>query len=505
MRLLPCFTLLLVACPGGLGGGGAPSPQVTLTVQETVIVAPTLPFEVKVTGCDAVTNVEISDRGKSLRGFPITGISELLPAEISFKSGLSAELQLSAKITCEDGRTGESAVVPVRFFPVEESLPAAGLPDSFYAESEGPTVTFVGCAGGVLERRARTGLRVGAMTSAPFPCSNAAIISEPNSTSGKRWLLEPGVGAYAFDSNFRISAIRTGRLHAIAVGPDGDAVLWDSFTVTEAIVRVRASDGALVWPVGTQPDAFLTGNPIIFNNEVYVPIWISPLAATQPTGTVALEILNYNTGVPRRRNDLMVISYPFLDPPPVPATAFNSAGTSFYVPAFETGTSTVFACTPTTAPCVGTAQWTRNLGGTVKLVVPYAGDTRLAAVTPTGTYFLDAMTGQILSPQVAPPGGGMTSRSVLPGRGFASSTQHPEASCGATPCEDIYLFNGPATGGALEVIAFDSPTRGPVFRLQIPNGTVTGAVDDGGELWLRVGDKRVRPMSLSQYRTLAGN
>jgi hypothetical protein len=151
--------------------------------------------------------------------------------------------------------------------------------------------------------------------------------------------------------------------------------------------------------------------------------------------------------------------------------------------------------------------------GAIGLVSPFAAGNRVVAAAPQNTWFLDALTGRPLNPAATAlsPTGALVVNSVLEGKGIPASAANPQASCGATACQDFYVFHGPPqtpsipTQLPLEVVALDNPARDPVFRLEVPSGSLTGAIDDGGALWLRIGPKLVRPFSLSQYRKLRGN
>ncbi len=528
MRSLLLVPLLAAAaCGGKTDPPPTPTPpRVELTLPESVVIGSKVDFTVSVTGCEQVSDLEILDHGGLLRKIPYSATptaSEVLASDFNFSAGLAAELVLTAKATCNDGRKGESQAAPARFLPAAEviSLPNDEyvVPELFYAEGQGPGVSFVGCSGvtggtPTLIRVDRAGKVLRTMTGAPFPCSLRAIITDKNPTSGKRWLLEPDVGAYAFDSTLKVTAFRMGKLFAIGVGPEGDALLWDREANFEALHRVRHNDSGEGWATGFQPQGILTGNPIVKGTTALLPIWISLIGSNM--GTVALEVVDYATAARLGRYELKTISYGFLDKPQIPPTAFSPGGDWVYIP--EQGsqtTSIISSCATNAQPCATSAQqWVSPaLVGTVQLVSSFAGGKRLVAASPQFTWFLDAMTGRPLNPNATAlsPVGALVVNSVLEGKGNAASAANPEASCGATPCQDFYVFHAaPQTPSVptqlpLEVVAMDNPARDPVFRLELASGSVTGAIDDGGALWLRVGPKLVRPFPLSEYRKLRGN
>jgi hypothetical protein len=74
------------------------------------------------------------------------------------------------------------------------------------------------------------------------------------------------------------------------------------------------------------------------------------------------------------------------------------------------------------------------------------------------------------------------------------------------PGSAFYLFTSPVssfdgkTPFPMEIIATDAAEKGELYRYQVPGGSLSGALDDSGALWLRVGRKLVKPLALEQYR-----
>ncbi len=504
-----------------------PPPKVVLTLREAVVIGSKIDLDVAVTGCDTVESVDFLERGELLRKISYgqtPTASSVAATDFSFRGRtLAAEVLLTARATCDDGRVGESAPAPARFLPVAEVISLPGdtyvVPELFIAEGQGQSVTFLGCSGvtggsPTLIRVDRAGRVVRTMEGAPFPCSLRSIISERHPVTGKRWLLEPDVGAYAFDTGLHVTAFRTGKLSALGVGPEGDALLWDRSVSFEALHRIRHSDNGEGWLTGFQPQGLLTGNPIVKDGYVLLPIWISQIGSN--TGTLAIELVDYVTTQRKGRYDLMEITYPFLDLPNIPSTSFSADGNWIYVPTQPANNhSLVTSCSTAAQPCATDArQWVSpTLVGAVSLVTPFAAGRHVAAVAAQNTWFLDAANGRAVNPgavSLTPPGA-LVANSVLEGKGVSAKAANPEASCGAAPCQDFYLFNGPAANAAtlptplpLEIVALDAPSRDPVFRFELASGNLTAAVDDGGALWLRVGPKLIRPFSLSEYRKMRG-
>ena len=507
------------------GGKGSPPPppsppQVSLTVASSSIVDTQIGYTLQVTGCDAVSSVQILDKGTvvataTYAGNPTQGA--LAASQVPFATdGIAASLSLTAKAVCADGRSNVSQAVAVTFFPVSQVIRNAGgtqvVPDQFYAEGSGAGVTFVGCSGQpngstALVRVDATGAVVAANTGLPFPCSNSTWFTDKNPAdpNGTRWMVAPGVGIMAFGPSLQTEGFLLGAYSALAQGPDGDAVAWISQGGSPSnpqLTRVHYTNGQVLWAY--QPEGLLTGNPAITSGgAVIVPEFVNQLGMNQ--GTVTLDLLNYNyqttpgcTTIPclaalSAQYALTIISYGFLGTqPPIP-TGFSANGTTVYF-AYQTPSaqSNVIACSTTPAGsggCTGLDQrWTSpSLGGVVNSALPFSNGTRIAAVAAQRGWFLDASLGTVVNAGglAITPTGSLITTGVSFGQG-----------------SDVYLLNGSGAALPTEIVAIDDPARGEVFRYDMPSGTLTVAVDDSGQPWMRVGNDLVKTWPLSQYRSV---
>lgn len=493
-------------------------PQVFIVAPESVVAAPTLKLKVNVVGCEAVSDFGMFQETTRVRSVTYTGNpTEVVLQPPDFNTyynrlGIAIGLTLSAKVTCDDGRTNTSQPLGVRYFPVASTLErtdAAALPDAFVAEGGvGNTpVTFVGCigtqTGTALVRVNLAGDVIGANVTLPFPCSYASQITEKNVASGHRWLLEPGRGVFAFDANLNINSIAPGEYTVLGVAPDGDAVVWNpkAIQTNDSLFRLSPTGGAFpanrAW--GAQTVGIVNASPVVDGlGTVYVSSWAGTLGALQ--GSVVVQRFNYATGqLINPTYSLVTFEYGDLDSPVIPNGAFNSSGTVIYFP-YQTGSrsqSKVMACATTAPDCQGASlRWVSPLLDAVGLfAVPYSQGTLIAVVADQKTYFLTESNGQVVSFEGKPltADGALFAHSVQPGLG-----------------KDFYVLNGPSRGYPIEIIAVDAPDRGELWRYQLASGGETPqsalylAVDDSGQAWVRSGLKQVKPFSLAQYRDTKG-
>ncbi|HZN96093.1 MAG TPA: hypothetical protein VFB81_25430, partial [Myxococcales bacterium] len=126
--------------------------------------------------------------------------------------------------------------------------------------------------------------------------------------------------------------------------------------------------------------------------------------------------------------------------------------------------------------------------GIIAVAYPYAKYSRIAAVTSTATYFINADTGQTVgSPTngVVTAGGQMVTLAFQLGAG-----------------REFFQLNGPNLYGAepQEIVGMESAEAGELYRYAMPSGGLTAAVDDAGEVWFRLATRIVRPYPLNEYR-----
>ncbi len=514
---------LLCACPPDKTPPPPPTPpQVFLTNPNGTsnIYSPTLKVKVAVSGCQSVKQIQILQAGNFIQAvdapkkLPVT--VELLPS--AFNSyynmvGIAAHLNLSAKAVCDDDRSNTSTGLGLQWLPVASVLtPMAGaittLPDAFVAEGgvSQPT-TFVGCIGtstGLAVARVDTsGQVIGANTSLPLSCSAISTITDLNPASGLRWMMEPGVGAFAFDESMNINGYFTASLVQIGVGPEGDALVYSNMALGGAsLFRVAGVGGANNFVWSNSAGGLLLTSPVINtgSGEAYVLTWVYALGTN--SAAIQVERYNWTNGAGVGTNLLGTQNYGSLNTPVLPGAAFNKNGTVVYFAVMAISpagaiTSQVVACSSLTPGCSppGGAQWASPmLDSTITAVVPYANDKVIAAIAPDRVYFLDGNTGALISYNSEPliATGGLSVLMVQPGNG-----------------RDFYMLNGPTGGYPTEVVAVDDPASGELWRFTIEGGQspqqgITMAVDASGQPWLRVGTDQVKPLGLADYRNVRG-
>jgi hypothetical protein len=138
-----------------------------------------------------------------------------------------------------------------------------------------------------------------------------------------------------------------------------------------------------------------------------------------------------------------------------------------------------------------------TLDGLVRFLIPFAAGTKIAAISENMIWFLEESSmptaGQVLNPSGVP--------TAAAGTQLISGAQ---AGLGS----DFYLFTG--TPFATEIIGFDTPSNGEVFRYSLGGGgdtaqnAITMAIDDTGFPWLRIGVNQVKPLPLTEYRNARG-
>jgi hypothetical protein len=510
---------------GGTGGGaGLDPPRVFLIAPDSNPIGVSLKIQANVTGCAKIRQIQILNDKQFLVAVdepPKVPVDIDLPRgtfdKLYNSLGIAVKLTLVAKGVCDDGRTNVSTPIGVNFFPVlSVTEPAMGnataLPDVFVAEGgAGSTpTTFVGCVGtesGTGMARFDTGGAViSANTTLPFPCSYNSVISEKNKASGYRWLLEPGIGVFSFDSStgaaLNIKAFKKNNFTQLGVGPDGDAIVWDSrVTLGLSMARLSKSGGAdenPVWSAG--PTGIMASTPVVSQGEVYVVMWKGSLGVF--SGTMSLQKFSYADGSFIAEHELAVIEYGEFNVPVIPAATLSADGQlTFFAFQNNGGTrqsSGVVACASNSSSGCSAgsgAKWVSPmLDAVVVAAVPFSNGNLIAAIAGKKTFFLSAADGHVVNVFNAPitPDGSLVTLSAQPGNGT-----------------DFYLMNGASTGYPTEIIAVDNPLSGELWRVQIEGGgsplsAMNLAIDEANNAWLRVGPNMVRPLTLGDYRKVKG-
>ncbi len=446
-------------------------------------------------------------------------------------AGLALPLSLTAKVVCDDGdgRFNTSQPVGVKFLPVETVVTAAGgapaLPDTFVTEGglNGTPVTFLGCISTgttlALARVNTAGEVIAYNDKLPFNCTASSTITERSRSQQARWLWEPKVGAFAFESksgdphDLDIISIIDAKVQQLGQATDGDAlIIADTASATQVLrakMRPPAATPAdnVVWmhDIGGTANAA----PVIDTGGdwAWFSMWQLALSNVE-ANTIAVRV-KWTTGVELDNRVMIHQTYAGgIDQPIQPNGAFNTQGSLFFIPLMALDSQTqqfqtaVFACATNTAGCQNAARrWTSAFfAGELTTVMPYGGSANALVVAgPLSTYFLDANSGAVKNRGGTPitPSGSLVTIGLQSGSGV-----------------EQYVFNGPqgfngAPSFPTEIVAVDKAESGELWRLEWGGGdtalgSMTLSVDESGQAWLRQGLKAVKMLPLVQYRALRG-
>lgn len=529
------LALALCGCPPDTPPPPPPPnpPQVFLTVNENNVIGGEVRGRVNVSGCKTVAQVQLLQQGSFLADVNYTRS----PTEFSLPPGLfsalysqlgiAASLNLRAKALCDDGRENTSQPVGVRFFPVASRVSgpngAQMVPDFFIAEGgigSTPT-TFLGCVGtqqgGSAIARVDTQGNILTFNAAlPFGCGPNTQITERSLVTGMRWVLEPMVGAYAIDPSLNThKVVRSQMAKRIGVGRLGAAVIWldESGTMNKIRYARPDVDESNDWVAPFT--GIMNATPVI-DDGAGQAVWVSSfqfmieqgarrgnLVAQKHdlrNGALLNGIINGAPPVIVQQN------YNEFNEPIMPEATFNADGSIYYVPLLSISggaiNTTVLACSTAGGLCDGGAirRWTSpTVAGVLRAVVPFSAGAYLAALGPYQVYFLNAQLGTIanLGEEPLRPEGSLVVLGGLPG-----------------VTTDFYLASGPFLGDGVpswptEFLATDKPESGELWRMESGSGESPTsanwiAVDEGGQVWMRVGFDLVKPLTNTEYRSARG-
>jgi hypothetical protein len=484
-----------------------PPPLVTITVPEGNVVGTLVKLSVTVNGCDTVQSVQLFDHGEALRALPPntgTTLVELQKNEIPYKRGISANLSLTAKAVCSDGRQSESQPVAATFFPVASVLEGGPgvqvVPDYFIADGSGSSVTFIGCGnldtGIPMLYRVDANGEVKQQLQLPFVCNANTTITEKQPSTGLRWVWTADAGVIAINDAFQIvsSPVPQMRLVSLTVDPEGQALVLNTSGVFMRLKKDAGIGGNLkLWEYSPSVNASLIGTPIFRPELGYVLMPMFAPNAGDDQGAVTIHTLNYRTGPTSQGEPVSrpVVKYVYSDGTP-PAASISADGQTMYLAFAAAGGRTIVVSCPTNGTLceLGNGQrWqSEAIQGRVVLMLPYAGTSRIAAIAHQHIWFMNPSTGAVLNKggtAISPTG----SLNVL------------QVQQGVGTREDFYLLNGsPGSLQSSEIVAVDRAENGEVFRYQVPGGDLTAAVDTSGQLWMRVNQKLVKALPLTDYR-----
>jgi hypothetical protein len=530
-RLLLGAALLLAGCSSVSNGDGGTTklpPQVFLTVDETNVIGNSVTGKVNTAGCKNVTQVQMLQAGSFLadlnyQGSPTSfSLPSALFAPLYNQLGIAAELTLSAKIVCDDGRTNTSQPVGVSFFPVASHLSTGNqlVPDSFTAGGglSGTPVSLVGCVGtkqGVALASFDTSGSGGAVLqndSLDFACTSNLVISARSKANGIRWMMEPGVGAVAVDDTLTIKKSVTGKFTRLGVSSTGTAILWEDALTKTILHKVEpVADVSNDW-VNDTLIGVMNSDPVVDvgNRLIWATMWQFDLGS-QKADIVAYE-LNLDSGLAVNLLSggappvLISQQYPMtlVDSPIMPQGTFSADGKLFYVPLLSQDNTTVvhttvIACATAGTCTKSTRRWTsQTFDGVVNTVLPFSAGNYIAAIGPYQVWFLKEQDGTIanLGEAAIRPSGNLQVLGVQPGVNA-----------------EMYILNGPVAAGTatwpIEAVAVDKPESGELWRFGWGSGAsantgITLGVDESGQSWFRVGPDLVKPLPLAEYRQARG-
>jgi hypothetical protein len=506
-------------CVSGVCSGepGFDTPHVFIGVSDSNVIDTQFEARVSVEGCEKVAEVRILQDDRPLPATPseADALVRSLTAD-HFQSfwptlGFSSQPQLTLKgqVRCADGRSGTSSATNVSFLPVQGRVHLgpegeSAVADFFVAQGgkgDDPavpmrqaTATFLGCVGGPDDRAlAITGADGQLVRAAapPMACDAETRFSEP-SAEGIRWIVQPGLGAYAIDTNLvAFGAVITKLGPYLAVSPSGSVIVWKDVLLESSLLKLDAlPSDAGVWSAdfpGT-----MCADPVIDEARDLVVTGSWQLSPATPEGDITVLKYRLSNGeminAPHGTVIVRLVNSNTIDTLKTPAVAFSPAGDMLYAGIITvSGDSSIVRACPTTVECL-MPKWERRLPGTVTSVLPFAKGTLLAVAGPKRAWFLDSTSGAVLNPDGKPiePSGALQFCALLPG---PERDLYLLASLGGEPC--------PAKSIPREVVAVDEPENGELYRFGFGSGNsptsgVFVGVDEGGQVWFRVGQDLVK-------------
>lgn len=524
-------------------GSGSPSkpplkdpPNVFLLVPNSNVIGTELDVQITVEGCDKVSSASIqSDDGAiakpvtydvaSGNGVPVAiGMSD-----VAHWKTIAGHFNLTATATCDDGRKSTSQAQPATFFPVAQVFSKADgsyvVPTAFYAEGSGASATFVGCGvDGTFPAIVRVDTTGTVLAKFDLPdamdCNFFSSFTDPVTVAGKtiRWFITPALpgenhaGAVAFDATtLELTGIALDDSLAlipalyIGVDSDGDAVVLKNDTTHTgdwifkiSHTNLTDTNKGTLWTVGNLDPRTPQGNPVISAGTVWIPVR-EDTAGPSSSSSFEVEKRDYTNGALLNTNGTpqILLTEGYVDVAPNIPVTISQDGTIAYLPydTFNggqwTGYFAVQACATLTGnelteSCTSARFSNPALFGDGLAAVPFGpGYSYVAAVSTQFTYFLNNTNGQPIGSTLSPTGALVTTQ-IQPGKD-----------------QDFYILNGPGVGQwPLEVTGVDSPSTGELFRYSILADSLSIAIDDAKQPWLRISNKLVQLLPNSQYRSM---
>jgi hypothetical protein len=486
-------------------------PQVSVVVDQPNTVGKSLKLFITTTGCDEVQRLELLDNNELLKqvtyGATPTPV-ELATSDLRYTRGLAANLSLTARVTCADGRTNVSQAQSATYFPVEEVVEPINsttpvVPDYFVVDGSGANASFIGCtkegSRSFLYKVSKSNPANRQSIEMDFPCDATTIITDRKpAVTGWRWLWTRGQGGFAIDSSFKITATITLAVKNLTVAPDGKAFIYDEVSLQLRNPEITATKPQIQWSLAVGDPKGLTSlilaDPYVRpDGRVVIPFYDDSIDLTY----IRVGTVRYSDGLDLKMYDVDTVT-PIQRPP----VAFDPTGKVLYMATQGAASANVRACDfegGLCRPSTGKRLWiSAELPGYMAALVPYNNGTRLAAIGSNRFWFLEARDGQSNEGQAVnkdqlplTANGTLVARFAQPGKGSA-----------------FYMFTSAAATDdkpdpyPVEIIATDEAEKGELFRYRVPGGSLYGAIDDSEALWLRVGSRLVKPFTPPEYRAM---
>ena len=560
-RAWVAFALLLLAC----GGKKAQPPpeiphSVFLVATENNFVGDAVRLNVSLHGCDEVLQAQVLHEDTPVADFrfennaaeltlPYTAFAPLYP-----ELGIVAYLNLRARVKCDNGLVSESTPVGVSLFPAKsanERKDGITLMGNFFAiggAGNAPT-TFLGCAenystsqGPFLEHFDMYGKALGKIwvhtipSKPPIQCNASTQISPL--TQGHRWAYT--AGNYANGLTCSLFAFRDNPLalvpnayfttgsgescNGFSVDAEGNAFVVIVGDMGFGPARISAN-GEVSWAWVTSPPALELANfptpPVRVGDHLLLPTW---KAAGFAPDEGTLEVIQFDISNKSSGKTLRTLCGTDSSPDPFnpvtrpcpsllpfrptadsvnvgPATALSKNGKRLYVAwrnPFNKFFVDVYSLEEFTNPLPPKVAFWGPLDNTIT-TLSLSGDERFLVVsTPKTAYFLSTTPSSDGSLQTlyAQP---------LTVSGTPIIYEHLHGPAGK---DNLILLAAPPGRWPLEAIAVDKPESGELWRFKhIKDGqslvnAIAAAIDEGGHMWMRTGDKLIELFPQSHYREL---
>lgn len=489
MRLRPlAFAALLAGCGGSSSTPPPPPapPSVLVLPHASYVIDTHFTVDVSVSGCDAVTNVQLAD-GPRLLGSadsppssPVT--FDIGKTQVDYHSaGIAAHLQLVATATCKNGASAASQAVGMAFLPADTVFPGSFAVSPLVLDTS--AAGLFACQGSSVARLDLNGNTLQTSGSGlGFNCTahGYPVRAGPNEI----YWVEPGAGVARIDPasgggtlvTLSSTAWNAGRIYFPPNGAN-PAVFFDA--AGQSMLWLDRSNGQVL-ASGLPLAGLLDGEPGMGSTGLLVPEEKSDLSGT----TVDLQVERFSpaTGASAGATILANTAVGSLGTANVPALNLSPSGTSAYFVAGDTHQD-IWAC-DSDKPCTDRSQG----GGLIFKVTlpngPYAiaqpVGSSVVAAGPGLVQFLDTSGTRVGNPIT--PTGNLSVYGIYPGAG-----------------SQFYVSSGDAAGNnTLELVLLSAPGA-EAARVTLNTGALGWDLDDSGRPYVLVNGKLARLLTPDQY------